>query len=174
MPEKASEGDFKRSTLAVLATIALVAGAGAYYMRAAAGKASRAADAAFERLAQEKDLALRYRKLSPEKIHVSADVKEARSSEFIGKTLRSTGIGSGGVDYGDPEEITGNYQRVETEIKVEKATFASVLNFLREVETNGPQLTLQEADIRRAEDSTADMWRVSLTYVALIPAKPHS
>ncbi len=174
MPEKAPEGDFKKSTLAVLATIALVAAAGAYYMSAAAGKARRAADHAFERRAQEEDLALRYRKLSPEKIHVSADVAEARSSEFIEKTLRSKGIDWRDIVYGDPGESEGSYQRVETEIKVEKATFASILNFLQEVETNGPQLTLQKADIKRTGDSTADRWGGSLTYVALIPAKPHS
>lgn len=174
MPDRAPEGDFKRSALAVLATIALVAAAGAYYMRAAAGKARRAAVNAQERLAQEEDLALRYRKLSPEMIHVSADVAEARSSEFIEKTLRSKGVVRRDIGYGDPGEIQGSYRKVKTEIKVEKETFASLLNFLREVKMNRPQLTLQKFDISREKGSSADRWGGSLTYVALIPAKPHS
>lgn len=164
--------DRRGALLVMLAILAGLAALGALYLRADARQAERAAAAARERLDQERLLAAEYRDASPERLVISANVTEAQSSEYIPEALRRNGISASGITYSNPQETSGRFSKVTTEINIKGAKFAAICKFLKDVQQGRPQLTLLEAKLTR--EAGADKWSGSLSYGALIPATPRS
>lgn len=156
-------------TLVVLAGLATI---GALYLRADAREAARTAEAARERLDEGRLLAAEYRDASPDKLVISADVTEAQSSEYIPEALRRNGISPSGITYSNPQETSGKFSKVTTEINIKGVKFAAICKFLKDVQQGRPQLRLLEAKLTR--EGGADKWSGSLTYGALIRAIPRS
>ncbi len=162
----------KEALLLILALVALVCGLAAFQLRSRSHAAVQRAHAVRERLVDVRTLAERYRQAGPDSITISADITEAHSSEYITDALRRNGISTEGIAFNNPQQTPGRYAKVTTEINLTGASLESLLTFLKEVREDRPQLTLLAADFNR--DGSADRWRGSIMYVALIPATPRS
>ena len=172
MPDSRAQTPSRGGVLLALAVLAALAGLGALYLGGKAGEAAAAAADARERLAEDRELAERYRKAAADNLVVSGDLAEAQSSEFIQRALSEAKIRAV-QRYGEPMESGGRFDKVETTITIkEEASFSSLVAFLREVEKERPQLTLLGAKLTRAKNQ--DKWQGSLTYGALIPAISHN
>lgn len=155
-----------------LLVLAVVAGVAALQMRWETGGAIRDARASERRLGEDRLLAEDYRRLLPEALEISESVKDAHSIEFIESALDKNAVAAEGIDYRDPEGGNQQYDVVKIQIKFKSTGFRSLVSFLREVETGRLNLKLLEASVKREGD--VDLWRGSLTYGALIPARSRS
>ena len=172
MADRPASASSRPAVLLVLAVLALFCVILASYLRGKAAKASAAAEAARQTLAGDRDLAERYRSASSEKLAISENLAEAQSSEFIPATLRASSIGWERIDYGEGQEGSARFDKVKTTIETKPAPLKSLVDFLRDVEKDRPQLTLLDAKLTR--EGNADRWSCRLTYGALIPAKSGS
>ncbi|MHC4714003.1 MAG: hypothetical protein ACYTAN_12160 [Planctomycetota bacterium] len=172
MSNRAREFSWRDLALVLVSVLAVFSLALSVYLRSRALEARSAAETARQRLAEDSGLAARYLRASERKLVFSKDKTEANSEEFIAGALGAHGVKTENVLYGDPgEEATGKYALVENKIDVKSATFAGLVSFLRQVETERPQLSLLSADV---DGKGKDNWSGQLVYVAFIPATPRN
>lgn len=162
-----------RATLLAIAVFAAAAAVGGWlYLRSAALSAREQAGRVSARVERERELAAEVAASAREEFAVSEGIGEARSSQFLEEALREQGI-TPQIDYGDPQPGEGRFRKVETTVRLEGTELAPVIRFMQKVQSDRSRLTLLRADIRR-EDEAQDSWTGSLTYGALIPARPRS
>jgi len=177
-------GGSGRRLLALLAALLVASGAAGVYLASRAAGAAESARRAEEFLREDRRLAQRYTRTSPDAPVVSEGVTEARSSQFLENALQRHGI-SPDISHENPEErYEGDYLRIKTTISFENVGLSSIAGFLSEVRRQRPNLTLLSADIRRSglgldgrgarAAAKEDSWRGTLTYGALIPARSRS
>ncbi len=171
MSNRARGFSWRELALLLLTVLAVSALALSVYIRSRALEARTAADKAAERLAEDRDLAARYLRAGERKLVISKGKAEANSEEFIAAALSANRVMTDKLQYGDPGETEGRYAPVENSIDVKSATFSGLVSFLRQVETERPQLILKSASIDREGEDT---WQGRLVYVAFIPATPRN
>ncbi len=164
-------GQSRRGTLlwlgAAAAVVALAAAGLSYWGGLAAEKANQAA----RRLGEVKTLAGEYASAKASAMRLSADVDDARSSEFINNALRQNGINEVElIEYGEAKELPGALEMRKTTIKCNNVRLMGVVGFLRQMETGRDNLALLDADLTR-QNSPADSWQMNLVYGALIQAR---
>jgi len=170
MYAKTIGGLSRRNALAAVALVAAVALIAALYLAQAVRRTAADADAAFARLQNDKASADKYRQASGASVKLSADVIEARSNDFLLQTLSRNSLPATNVQYSNPAARAGGLEMMEIDIECDGVQLASVVNFLRQVETGRRNLALLEANLDKA-DPARDAWSVHLKYAAFIQAK---
>lgn len=171
MSNRAREFSWRELALVLLTVLAVFSLALSLYLRSRAVEAHSAAETASQRLAEDTDLAARYLRAGERKLVISKDLSEAHSEEFILGGLIAHHVTHGELTLGDPGETVGKYAPLEITIDVKSAGLSGLVSFLRQVETERPQLSLLSANVDRQGE---DNWSGKLVYVALIPATPRS
>ena len=169
MSNSTASGSPKRAVLAALVILAGACAASSIYHGRAAVKAWREKDEATRRLAEDNALARRFRRASDSALAISSNITEARSIEFLNTALRRNGIPPA-IDPGDPKEAGDQFDKIETKVTLENVDLSSVVNFLRQVQAQRPNLSLLRLSITRKEGAQ-DVWDADVTFGALIPAR---